>query len=122
MSSVDFYANKTSKNFLSYRKLIVRISTLLGGKNNKTLETDIDDILEFETKLANISKMYEKSGGAAYQRMALTKLSKLVSKINWPIYFKLAIPVPLNESESVGVFGFDYFLDVQDIVSVTSER
>jgi len=121
MSSVDFYVNKTSKNYLSYRNLIVRIATLLGAPNN-TLQADIDDILEFESKLANISRMYEKNGGAAYQRMPVSKLAKLVPKINWQVYFELAIPVSVNDTESIGIFGFDYFLDVQDIVGVTSER
>ena len=121
MSSVDFFVNKTGKNYLSYRNLMVRISNLLGA-TNQTLETDIDDVLDFESKLANISRLYEKNGGAAYQRMSMAKLSKLVHKINWPVYFKYAIPVSLNESESVGIFGFDYFLDVQDIVTATSER
>lgn len=54
--------------------------------------------------------------------MPLNRLSKLVPKINWTAYFENAIPLPLNETESIGVFGFDYFLDLQEIVGVTPER
>ena len=100
---------------------MVRITKLLGA-SNQTLEADIDDVLDFEVKLANISRVYEKSGGASYQRMTMVKLSKLVPKINWTKYFEYAIPKPLNQSESIGTFGLDYFLDVQDIVQSTTER
>ena len=122
MSSVDFYQNKTEKNYLSYRKLIVNVANLLGAGNRTELQKDVDDLLDFEIKLANISRVYEKLGGASYQRIALNRLSKLVPKINWPVYFEHAIPIKLNETEPIGVFGFDYFLDLQEIVSVTPER
>lgn len=69
MSSVDFYGNKTSKNYLSYRKLILNVASLLGAANGTTVQKDVDDLLELEVKLANISRVYEKFGGAAYQRM-----------------------------------------------------
>ncbi|KPM08139.1 neprilysin-like protein 2 [Sarcoptes scabiei] len=121
MSSGDFYFNKTGKNYISYRNLMTKTITLLNGPN-ETMDTDVDDILEFETKLANISLTFEKTGGAAYQRMPLNKLSKLVPKINWQNYFNLTIPLAVNETESIGIFGFDYFLDVQDIVETIPER
>ena len=121
MSSVDFY-NKTHKNYLSYRKLIFDVAALLGAANRTGLERDVDDFLDFEVKLANISRVYEKFGGASYQRMPLNRLSKLVPKINWPAYFERAIPITLNETEPIGVFGFDYFLDLQEIVANMPER
>lgn len=121
MSSADFYSNKTSKYYTSYRKLIVNVANLLGASNQSTLSREVDDLLELEVKLANISRTYEKFGGASFQRMPLNRIHKLVPKINWTNYFELSIPLPLNETEPVGIFGFDYFLDVQEIVSVTSE-
>ncbi len=121
MSSADFYSNKTSKYYRSYRKLILNVAQLLGANNRSNLSAEVDDLLELEVKLANISRMYEKFGGASFQRMPLNRLSKLVPKINWTGYFERAIPLPLNETEAIGIFGFDYFLDVQEIVTVTSE-
>lgn len=121
MSSVDFYSNKTDKHYLSYRKLIVQIANLLGA-SNQTLEKSVDEILDFESKLANVSSTYEKNGGGAYQRMPLNKLSKVVPRINWTRYFEYAIPIALNETESIGVYGFDYFLDLQDLIETTSQR
>lgn len=96
-------------------------TTLLGAPNS-TLDKDIEDMLLFESKLANISRPYEKSGGAAYQRMSIKKLSRLVPNIDWKLYFKLAIPLAINDSEVVGVYGLDYFIDVQELVESTSER
>lgn len=139
MSSSDFYLNKSSKNYQSYRQLMIKTVNLLMQpsssnqnqhqhqqlQSNETIQrihTDIDDILEFETRLANISSMFEKTGGAAYQRMPVNKLAKLVPKINWQKYFELTIPQPLNDTESIGIFGFDYFLDVQDITQTVPER
>jgi hypothetical protein len=89
---------------------------------NETIDKDIDDLLDFEIKLANISSPYEKTGGAAYQRFPLKKLAKLVTNINWKKYFELAIPLSINETEQIGVYGLDYFMDIQDLVSTTPER
>ncbi len=89
---------------------------------NETIDKDIEDLLDFEIKLANISGPYEKTGGAAYQRFPLKKLAKLVTNINWKKYFEFAIPVGINETEQIGVYGLDYFMDIQDLVSITPER
>ena len=121
LSSVDFYQNTSSRQYIAYKKLMTEYTKLLDAPN-ATVHQDIEDMLLFESKLANISRPYEKSGGASYQRMSIKKLSKLVSNIDWKLYFKLAIPIAINDTEVVGVYGLDYFIDVQELVDSTSSR
>lgn len=121
LSSADFYQNTSSRQFTSYVTLITRITELLNAPN-QTVKTDIRDITEFEIKLANISRPYEKNGGAIFQRLNMKKLSKVVPAINWKRYFELAIPVEVNDTELVGIYGLDYFMDVQELISATPNR
>lgn len=122
MSSADYYLNKTGKHYLSYRKLVKQVATLLGAGNKTRLDEDVDNMLEFESRLANITGIYEKQGGAAYQRMPLGKLVKLVPKLSWVRYFEYAIPSPINETETIGIYGFDHFLDIQELVENSTTR
>ncbi|XP_054155283.1 neprilysin-4-like [Oppia nitens] len=121
LSSADFYQNTSSRQYKAYHKLIQEYTKLLNAPL-ATIESDIEDILLFESRLANISRPFEKNGGAAYQRMSIRKLSRLVPNINWKTYFELAIPVPINDTESVGIYGLDYFIDVQELVDQTNQR
>lgn len=121
LSSADYYQNSSSRQYKSYVQLITRITQLLNAPN-ETIEKDINSLLEFEVKLANISRPYEKTGGAHFQRLPLKKLSKLIPKIDWRRYFKLAIPLTINDTETIGVYGLDYFLDIQELILSTPER
>jgi predicted metalloendopeptidase len=121
LSSVDYYQNTSTRYFKSYVQLITKITQLLNAPN-KTAATDIKNILDFEIKLANISRPYEKNGGAIYQRLSLKKLGKLIPKIDWKRYFKLSIPVNINDTQQIGIYGIDYFLDVQELILSTNEE
>ena len=121
LSSADFYQNTSSRQYTAYKKLIYEYTRLLNAPN-LTIDKDIEDLLEVESRLANISRPYEKSGGASYQRMSIKKLSKLVPNIDWKLYFELAIPLIVNDTEVLGIYGLDYFIDVQDLVQSTPKR
>ena len=121
LSSADFYQNTSSRQYTAYKKLIYEYAKLLNAPN-LTVDKDIDEILYFESNLANISRPYEKSGGASYQRMSIKKLSKLVPNIDWKLYFELSIPLTVNDTQVIGIYGLDYFIDVQDLVQITPER
>ncbi|CAG2177031.1 unnamed protein product, partial [Oppiella nova] len=121
LSSADFYQNTSSRQYKAYHKLVVEYTRLLNAPN-LTIEADIEDILLFESRLANISRPYEKSGGASYQRMPIRKLTRLVPQIDWKLYLELAIPVPVNDTEFVGIYGLDYFVDTQELIGQTPNR
>lgn len=100
---------------------MIQITKLLQAPN-ETAMSDINNLLEFEIKLANISRPFEKQGGAIYQRLTIQKLKKFIPSIDWKRYFELAIPVQVNETEQIGVYGLDYFMDIGDLIYSTPKR
>lgn len=121
LPSADYY-NSSSRQFKAYERYLISTAQLLKA-NNSNLMADIKDILEFETGLANISKPFERQGGATYHRMSISRLQKYTPAIDWDTYFKYSFPdISINSTEQVGLYGLDFFMDIAHLINTTASK
>ena len=121
LPSADYY-NSSSRQFKAYEKYLLNVARLLGA-NNTNLVQDVADLLDFETGLANISKPFERQGGATYHRMTIAKLQKYTPAIDWDTYFRYSFPdVAINSTEQVGLYGLDFFMDIAQLINSTPNK
>lgn len=121
LPSADYY-NSSSRQYKAYEKYLISTAQLLKA-NNSNLMSDIKDLLEFETGLANISKPFERQGGATYHRMTIARLQKYTPAIDWDTYFKYAFPdLSINSTEQVGLYGLDFFMDIAHLINTTPSK
>lgn len=121
LPSADYY-NSSSRQFKAYEKYLIQTAQLLRA-NNTNLMADIKDLLDFETGLANITKPFEKQGGATYHRMSVSRLQRYTPSIDWETYFKYSFPdLSINSTEQVGLYGLDFFMDIAQLINSTSNK
>uniref|UniRef100_A0A8C2GWD2 endothelin-converting enzyme 1 n=1 Tax=Cyprinus carpio TaxID=7962 RepID=A0A8C2GWD2_CYPCA len=100
LPSRDYYLNKTNEKVLkAYLDYMVELGLLLGGDKNST-RVQMQQILDFETALANI-----------------TVLSPAVE---WLDYLNFVLsPLELNDTEPVVVYAKEYLQQVSDLINKT---
>lgn len=121
LPSADYY-NPSARQYKAYEKYIMSTLRLL-NVSNPNIDSDVKEMLEFETALANISKPFEKQGGATYHRMTIARLQKYTPAINWDTYFKYAFPdIQINATEQIGLYGLDFFMDIAQLINSTGSN
>ncbi|KAG8429836.1 hypothetical protein GDO86_019085, partial [Hymenochirus boettgeri] len=126
LPSRDFYLNSTEneKVLTGYLNYMVQLGVLLGGDENRTRE-QMQEILDFETSLANITIPQEKRRDEEqiYHKMTAGKLKDLVPVVDWKPFLQTVFhPVEVNESEPVVVFAMEYLVDVSNLINSTDKR
>uniref|UniRef100_T1KLB5 Uncharacterized protein n=1 Tax=Tetranychus urticae TaxID=32264 RepID=T1KLB5_TETUR len=122
LPSRDYYLNKSSDDEVlqAFKSFTVKVAVLLGGKQ-RDVEKQVDDLIEFETRLAEITVPSENrtDDDKIYQRITLQELQKAAPAINWITYFKEAfdqIEYNITENELVGVYSIEYLQRLSDLV------
>ncbi|XP_053308030.1 endothelin-converting enzyme 1 isoform X1 [Spea bombifrons] len=126
LPSRDYYLNKTeNEKFLTgYLNFMVQLGVLLGGSENSTRE-QMQEILDFETALANITIPQEKRRDEEliYHKITAGELKNLAPVIDWmPFLQSVFHPVEINESEPVVVYAKEYLTDVSTLIHSTDKR
>ncbi|KAM4704519.1 endothelin-converting enzyme 1 isoform 2-T3 [Rhinophrynus dorsalis] len=126
LPSRAYYLNKTEneKVLTGYLNFMVQLGVLLGGEENSTRE-QMQEILDFETALANITIPQEKRRDEEliYNKMAARELKDLAPVVDWMPFLQTVFhPVEINESEPVVVYAKEYLIDVSALINSTEKR
>ncbi|EMP30065.1 Endothelin-converting enzyme 1 [Chelonia mydas] len=124
LPSRDYYLNKTEneKVLTGYLNYMVQLGMLLGGADEEATRQQMQQILDFETALANITIPQEKRRDeeVIYHRVTAGELKNLAPAINWmPFLTTVFYPVELNESEPVVVYAKEYLEQVSSLIQAT---
>ncbi|XP_072047613.1 endothelin-converting enzyme homolog [Amphiura filiformis] len=94
MGSRDYYLKDTNANYKkAYMDLMIKVTKMLGA-DETTATDDMNDVLEFETILANMTVPPEerRDSEKLYNPITLGSLSKEIPRINWARYFDIMMP------------------------------
>uniref|UniRef100_A0A452HI17 Endothelin-converting enzyme 1 n=1 Tax=Gopherus agassizii TaxID=38772 RepID=A0A452HI17_9SAUR len=124
LPSRDYYLNKTEneKVLTGYLNYMVQLGMLLGGADEEATRQQMQQILDFETALANITIPQEKRRDeeVIYHKVTAGELKNLAPAINWmPFLSTVFYPVELNESEPVVVYAKEYLEQVSSLIQAT---
>uniref|UniRef100_A0A8K9V295 Endothelin-converting enzyme 1 n=1 Tax=Oncorhynchus mykiss TaxID=8022 RepID=A0A8K9V295_ONCMY len=120
LPSRDYYLNKTAnaKYLNAYLDFLVELGVLLGG-SEETSRSLMQEIVDFETTLANITVPQEERRD---EELIYHKIQTLAPAVDWmPYLTDVFAPVPLNDSEPVVVYAKDYLQKVSDLIASTNK-
>ncbi|KAK2526710.1 Ece1 [Columba livia] len=126
LPSRDYYLNKTEneKVLAGYLNYMVQLGMFLGGTDEESTRQQMQQILDFETALANITIPQEKHRDeeVIYHKMTAGDLKELAPAVDWmPFLSTVFYPVELNESEPVVVYAKEYLEQVSDLILATDK-
>ncbi|XP_025059500.1 endothelin-converting enzyme 1 isoform X5 [Alligator sinensis] len=126
LPSRDYYLNKTEneKVLAGYLNYMVQLGMLLGGRDEESTRQQMQQILDFETALANITIPQEKRRDeeVIYHKMTARDLKSLAPAVDWmPFLTTVFYPVELNESEPVVVYAKEYLEQVSTLILNTDK-
>uniref|UniRef100_A0A8U7P4J0 Endothelin-converting enzyme 1 n=1 Tax=Corvus moneduloides TaxID=1196302 RepID=A0A8U7P4J0_CORMO len=126
LPSRDYYLNKTEneKVLAGYLNYMVQLGMFLGGTDEESTRRQMQQILDFETALANITIPQEKHRDeeVIYHKMTAGDLKELAPAVDWmPFLSTVFYPVELNESEPVVVYAKEYLEQVSDLILHTDK-
>ncbi|XP_015268057.1 PREDICTED: endothelin-converting enzyme 1 [Gekko japonicus] len=127
LPSRDNYLNKTQneKVLAGYLNFMVQLGMLVGGQDEATVRQLMQQILDFETALANITTPQEKRRDeeAIYHKMTAGDLKTLAPAVDWmPLLNAVFYPVEINASEPVVVYAKEYLEQVSSLIFTTDKR
>uniref|UniRef100_A0A674DR86 endothelin-converting enzyme 1 n=1 Tax=Salmo trutta TaxID=8032 RepID=A0A674DR86_SALTR len=123
LPSRDYYLNKTAneKVLKAYLDYMVELSLLLGGDKNST-QSQMQQILDFETELANITVPPDelRDEEKIYHKITIAELQLLAPAVDWLDYLSSALsPLDLNDTEPVVLYAKEYLQQVSDLINKT---
>ncbi|XP_056591248.1 endothelin-converting enzyme 1 isoform X1 [Triplophysa dalaica] len=125
LPSREYYLNKTAneKYLSAYLNFLVDLGILLGG-SKETSQKIMEEIVDFETALANITVPQEarREELNIYHKMQAKELYTLAPAVDWmPFLSAVFVPVVLNDSEPVVVYAKEYLQKVSELISNTNK-
>uniref|UniRef100_A0A8B9EWH2 Endothelin-converting enzyme 1 n=1 Tax=Anser cygnoides TaxID=8845 RepID=A0A8B9EWH2_ANSCY len=126
LPSRDYYLNKTEneKVLAGYLNYMVQLGMFLGGTDEESTRQQMQQILDFETALANITIPQEKHRDeeVIYHKMTAGDLKELAPAVDWMPFLSMVFhPVELNESEPIVVYAKEYLEQVSDLILATDK-
>uniref|UniRef100_A0A671RNY2 endothelin-converting enzyme 1 n=1 Tax=Sinocyclocheilus anshuiensis TaxID=1608454 RepID=A0A671RNY2_9TELE len=123
LPSRDYYLNKTNEKVLkAYLDYMVELGLLLGGDKNST-RVQMQQILDFETALANITVPQDerRDEEKLYHKITIADLQVLAPAVEWLDYLNFVLPpLELNDTEPVVVYAKEYLQQVSDLINKTN--
>uniref|UniRef100_A0A672T5K8 Endothelin-converting enzyme 1 n=1 Tax=Sinocyclocheilus grahami TaxID=75366 RepID=A0A672T5K8_SINGR len=125
LPSREYYLNKTAneKYLKAYLNYLVELGMLLGG-SEKTSQKMMQEIIDFETALANITVPQDERRDEMkiYHKIQAKELATLAPAVDWmPFLSAVFAPVALNYSEPVVVYAKEYLQKVSELISNTNK-
>ncbi|KAL7976158.1 hypothetical protein Chor_008255 [Crotalus horridus] len=126
LPSRNYYLNKTQneKVLAAYLNFMVQLGVLVSGEEEATVRPQMQEILDFETTLANITTPQEKlrDEEVIYHKMPAGELKDLAPAIDWmPLLKEVFDPVEINELEPVVVYAREYLQRVSLLILNTDK-
>ncbi|XP_003694821.1 endothelin-converting enzyme homolog isoform X1 [Apis florea] len=122
LPTVDDYLNITEhgKVLAAYLEYMTKIGELLGGETNSTRK-QMQDVIQFETKLARIMTSPEnrRDKEKLYNLMSLNELQRKAPFMSWVDYFKNAtrtVNKKINDKMMIVNFAPEYFIKLSNLV------
>ncbi|XP_058803973.1 endothelin-converting enzyme homolog isoform X2 [Phymastichus coffea] len=122
LPTTDNYLNKTehSKVLAAYLEYMTKIGVLLGGEENATRK-QMQDIIDFETKIAEITIPQEerRDEEKLYNLVTITELQKAAPFISWIDYFQNATGVvnkTITSDQKIVNYAPEYFKKLSKLV------
>lgn len=120
----DYYLNKSRDDevLVSYLNYMTKVGVLLGGEENST-RSQMEDVIEFETKLANITIPADerRDDEELYHKMTVNELEKLAPVIEWTSYFNSAfkqIQREIQPSQELVVYAPEFVRKMSELVTL----
>lgn len=121
----DNYINRTAQHekiLTAYLDYMTKIGILLGAENENVTRKQMQDIIDFETNIAEITVPNEdrRDEESLYNLMTLTELQDLAPFINWREHFEDAFRVvnrKITEKEKVVVYAPTYLKNLTLLIN-----
>ncbi|XP_063350410.1 endothelin-converting enzyme 2b isoform X2 [Pelmatolapia mariae] len=123
LPSRDYYLNKTAneKVLVAYLDYMVELGMLLGGERSST-QAQMQQIMDFETALANITVPQDqrRDEEKIYHKVTIAELQVLAPAIDWLDYLSSSLsPLELNDTEPVVLYAKEYLQQVSELINKT---
>ncbi|XP_017767260.1 PREDICTED: endothelin-converting enzyme 1 isoform X2 [Eufriesea mexicana] len=122
LPTTDNYLNVTEhgKVLVAYLEYMTKIGVLLGGEKNSTRK-QMQDVIEFETKLARIMTPQDKrlDKEKLYNAMSLDVLQRQAPFMSWVHYFQNVTSLvnkEINDKTVIVNFAPEYFVKLSELV------
>ncbi|XP_035628629.1 endothelin-converting enzyme 2-like isoform X3 [Oncorhynchus keta] len=115
----DYDGNTANEK--AYLDYMVELGLLLGGDKNST-QSQMQQILDFETTLANITISQDKccDKEKIYHKITIAELQLLAPAVDWLDYLSLVLsPLDLNDTEPVVLYVKEFLQQVSDLINKT---
>lgn len=128
LPTADYYNNKTDihrKVLSEYIEYMTKVCVLLGA-NETDARIQMEAVINFEKKLANITIPMEdrRNEEAMYHSMTLKQLTKLAPFLNWTDHFDNAMQMVnrrVTEDEVVVVYAPDFLKNLSNILQTMQQ-
>ncbi|XP_061501026.1 neprilysin-4 [Anopheles gambiae] len=120
----DYYLQPGNRKYLeAYRQFMLEVIGLLDVPAD-TARQATDEMIEFETQLANITSTPEERNNVStlYRKLMLDQLQEEVPQINWTHYLTIVTERPVNGSSFVVMFAMSYMRDLVELIDQTEPR
>lgn len=120
----DYFLDSSNIKYVeAYRIYMISIATLLGAPII-TATKDADELISFETQLAQItaSPDLRRNVSEIYNRMKVQDLESLVPQINWRRYLSIVLERKIGPNEPLVCFCVPYLHDLVDLLAITPTR
>ncbi|EDW62314.1 neprilysin-1 [Drosophila virilis] len=126
LPSRDYYLKPSSVNDRqAYHKYMTQISLLLGA-NPATAAAELQQVVQFETQLVNVSlaEADRHDTSAVYRKLLLPELQQLVPELDWSVYLQTALgaDIQLQPDEPLVTYGLTYLTEMGRILKQTDRR
>ncbi len=121
----DNYINKTAQHekiLSAYLEYMTKIGMLLGAKDENSTRKQMQEIIEFETRLAEITIPNEerRDEESLYNLVTLTQLQEEAPFINWRDHFEDAFRLvnrKISEKEKVVVYAPKFLRNLTPLIN-----
>ncbi|XP_076306637.1 M13 family metallopeptidase neprilysin 3 isoform X2 [Tachypleus tridentatus] len=119
----DYYLNKTQDDevLTAYLNYMTLVGVLLGGEENDT-RRQFSEVIEFETKLANITIPADqrKDEEKLYHKMTIGQLQKIAPVVDWVQYLNHGfkqIGRKIDNSDNIVVYAPDFLENMSSLIT-----
>ncbi|KAL1492631.1 hypothetical protein ABEB36_010862 [Hypothenemus hampei] len=118
-----FLDETNSKPLKAYKSFILSIAKHLGAETSVALQ-DVDDIVDFETKLASVMTPLEERRNISqiFQRIQIRILIERYPYFNWHSYFSTILEREIDLQSTVACYCPDYIHNLLNLLNKTNPR